>query len=79
MREAATIDRLNYNELTDRSLELTNCQSASHNAGYGSEKELLYANAYAIYATTIAKRMAHYIDRHGESQQFQNEDAAGQR
>jgi hypothetical protein len=76
-------DKLSFDDIQRRSLEMVNCQTIDSGTGEGVPEFKRDADTYrllwAAYMAISAQRLHNFIERHGLRKQFEDEDAAGQR
>jgi hypothetical protein len=76
-------DKLSFDDLEQRSLEMWNCQSIDVGTGEGLAEFKSDMDNYRLlwtaYTAVSAQRLHNFIERHGLGKQFKDEDAAGQR
>ena len=79
----AANDKLSFDDLQRRSLEMWNCQSIDVRTGEGLAEFKSDMDNYRLlwtaYTAVSAQRLHNFIERHGLGKQFKDEDAAGQR
>ena len=77
------VSKLSFDELQQRSLEMWNCPSTDVGAGEGIKQYEIdmdnYRAMHLVYQGLSGQRMLDYIVRHGETNQFLDEDAKGLR
>jgi hypothetical protein len=76
-------DKLSFDDIQRRSLEMWNCQSIDSGTGEGvpefKQDMDTYRLLWTAYTSVSAQRLQHFVVRHGLAKQFKDEDAAGQR
>ena len=82
-RSKAANDKLSFDDLQRRSLEMSNCQAIDlgTDEGLAEFKSDMdnYRLLWTAYTALSAQRLHNFIERHGLGKQFNDEDAAGQR
>ena len=76
-------DKLSFDDIQRRSLEMWNCQSIDRGTGEGAPEFRqdmdTYRFLWTAYTSVSAQRLQHFVARHSLAKQFEDEDAAGLR